>query len=168
MATFLKSIGVYYFIVEIHKVKKVMLEAPTPEEGEILVQSLSIWYWGFYSLYIVMQTYNFSEEILYSFSIQHDMIYDKIKYYTMLVAAIQDICMALVFLSILKFYYDRNTMRNSKDGSGSLSRISLPPRQRIMFSIIVFFGFFNLVASFFQAIKPLAMMLTDWVHVLLL
>ena len=33
VATFVKSIGIYYFIVETHKVKKVMLEARTPEEG---------------------------------------------------------------------------------------------------------------------------------------
>ena len=37
-----------------------------------------------------------------------------------------------------------------------------------MFSIIVFFGVLNLVATIFQTSKPLMMLLTNWMHLLIL
>lgn len=73
------------------------------------------------------QLFNFSEEILYNYQIQHPPAIDVIKSFTVAVAGLQDVCMAIIFMSIVKFYYQRAT-RNSKEREGFLQRMNLAPR----------------------------------------
>jgi hypothetical protein len=53
----------------------------------------------------VTQLYNFSEDILYNYQIEHPPAFDTIKSFTVVVAGLQDVCMAIIFLSIVSFYY---------------------------------------------------------------
>ena len=69
------------------------------------MQSYRLRYLVFYTLYVVTQLYNFSEDILYNYQIEHPPAFDTVKSFTVVVAGLQDVCMAIIFLSIVSFYY---------------------------------------------------------------